>query len=256
MKILVTGGAGFIGSHLDDALIARGHNITVVDNLVLGRKENIEHLIDNPNFCFIEADLLDMDTPVIYLCGESFNVPIRVGGKKYVGILGTPQVNIKANSQAELDAKGIVFENVRLPENLDTAQKKNDEPQTVSDIVGLTIVHKQHGRGKVIEQHAKDFTVEFRSGKKNVFPFSVIGKSLRFEPPVNFEIPTKKNALVADTNIEVKSAPIASKPVRSNWAVPFEKLHKVVIASFAGDEAFSEKTDKTESSFNNSKSRL
>ena len=61
MKILVTGGAGFIGSHLDDALIARGHNITVVDNLVLGRKENIEHLIDNPNFCFIEADLLDME---------------------------------------------------------------------------------------------------------------------------------------------------------------------------------------------------
>ena len=61
MNILVTGGAGFIGSHLDDALIARGHNIAVVDNLVLGRKENIEHLIGNPNFRFIEADLLDMD---------------------------------------------------------------------------------------------------------------------------------------------------------------------------------------------------
>ena len=60
MKILVTGGAGFIGSHLDDALIERGHNITVVDNLVLGRKENIEHLIGNPNFRFIEVDLLDM----------------------------------------------------------------------------------------------------------------------------------------------------------------------------------------------------
>lgn len=61
MNILVTGGAGFIGSHLDDALIARGHNITVVDNLVLGRKENIEHLLDNSKFRFIEADLLDMD---------------------------------------------------------------------------------------------------------------------------------------------------------------------------------------------------
>ena len=61
MKILVTGGAGFIGSHLDDALIARGHNITVVDNLVLGRKENIGHLIGNTNFRFIEADLLDSE---------------------------------------------------------------------------------------------------------------------------------------------------------------------------------------------------
>lgn len=60
MRILITGGAGFIGSHLDDALIARGHQLTIVDNLVLGRKENIEHLIGSPNFRFIEADLLDM----------------------------------------------------------------------------------------------------------------------------------------------------------------------------------------------------
>lgn len=60
MKILVTGGAGFIGSHLDDALLAKGHQLTIVDNLVLGRKDNIEHLIGNPNFRFIEADLLDM----------------------------------------------------------------------------------------------------------------------------------------------------------------------------------------------------
>ncbi len=60
MKILVTGGAGFIGSHLNDALIARGHQLTIVDNLVLGRKENIEHLIGCLNFRFIEADLLDM----------------------------------------------------------------------------------------------------------------------------------------------------------------------------------------------------
>lgn len=60
MKILITGGAGFIGSHLDDVLIARGHQLTIVDNLVLGRKENIEHQIGNPNFRFIEADLLDM----------------------------------------------------------------------------------------------------------------------------------------------------------------------------------------------------
>lgn len=60
MKILVTGGAGFIGSHLCDALIAHGHNITIVDNLVLGRKENIAHLIGNPRFRFIEVDLLDL----------------------------------------------------------------------------------------------------------------------------------------------------------------------------------------------------
>jgi len=61
MNILITGGAGFIGSHLCDYLIADNHNITVVDNLVLGRKENIAHLIGHPNFCFIEEDLLHYD---------------------------------------------------------------------------------------------------------------------------------------------------------------------------------------------------
>lgn len=61
MRILVTGGAGFIGSHLDDALIARGHQITVVDNLVLGRKENISHLMGNPQFEFKEVDILDAE---------------------------------------------------------------------------------------------------------------------------------------------------------------------------------------------------
>lgn len=61
MNILVTGGAGFIGSHLCDTLIARGHQITVVDNLVLGRKENIRHLTVCPQFKFVEADILDAE---------------------------------------------------------------------------------------------------------------------------------------------------------------------------------------------------
>ena len=61
MNILVTGGAGFIGSHLCDALIVRGYNVVVVDNLVLGRKENISHLMNNPQFKYEEVDILDAD---------------------------------------------------------------------------------------------------------------------------------------------------------------------------------------------------
>ena len=61
MNILVTGGAGFIGSHLCDALLAKGHKVTVVDNLVLGRKENIAHLMTRDDFKFIEEDLLHDD---------------------------------------------------------------------------------------------------------------------------------------------------------------------------------------------------
>ena len=60
-KILVTGGAGFIGSHLCDSLHAEGHAITVMDNLILGVEENISHLKGRSDFNFVEADLLDID---------------------------------------------------------------------------------------------------------------------------------------------------------------------------------------------------
>lgn len=62
MKILITGGAGFIGSHLCDYLLAEKNSVTVIDNLVLGREENISHLLGCERFIFIKADLLDKDT--------------------------------------------------------------------------------------------------------------------------------------------------------------------------------------------------
>lgn len=56
-RILVTGGAGFIGSHLCDRLIHDGHEVLCLDNLFTGSKRNIEHLLKNPNFTFIERDV-------------------------------------------------------------------------------------------------------------------------------------------------------------------------------------------------------
>lgn len=61
MNILVTGGAGFIGSHLCDSLIMNNHKVTAVDNLLLGKIENVSHLSDNDNFKFTKADLLDIE---------------------------------------------------------------------------------------------------------------------------------------------------------------------------------------------------
>jgi UDP-glucose 4-epimerase len=58
MKVLITGGAGFIGSHLADLLISRHHEVVVVDNLSLGKKEHIQHLEDHIKFLFIKEDLL------------------------------------------------------------------------------------------------------------------------------------------------------------------------------------------------------
>jgi UDP-glucuronate decarboxylase len=58
-RILVTGGAGFLGSHLIDRLIARGDEVVCADNLFTGSKRNIEHLLDHKNFEFIRHDIVN-----------------------------------------------------------------------------------------------------------------------------------------------------------------------------------------------------
>ena len=58
MRVLVTGGAGFVGSHLCDALLAEGHSVVCADNLLTGRKENIAHLVREPAFEFVEQDVV------------------------------------------------------------------------------------------------------------------------------------------------------------------------------------------------------
>ena len=59
MRILITGGAGFLGSHLCDRLIAQGHDVLCMDNFFTGRKKNIEHLLGHPRFELIRHDVID-----------------------------------------------------------------------------------------------------------------------------------------------------------------------------------------------------
>jgi dTDP-glucose 4,6-dehydratase len=57
MRALVTGGAGFLGSHLCDALLADGHTVVCVDNLLTGRRSNLSHLAAEPRFEFVQRDI-------------------------------------------------------------------------------------------------------------------------------------------------------------------------------------------------------
>ncbi len=59
MRILITGGAGFLGSHLCDRLIAQEHDVLCMDNFFTGRKKNIEHLLGHPRFELIRHDVID-----------------------------------------------------------------------------------------------------------------------------------------------------------------------------------------------------
>ena len=85
MKILVTGGAGFIGSYIVDRLMRDNNEVTVFDNLSEGKKEFIEHHLDKDNFKFIEADLKDLDTVKAAMKGHEVvfhlgaNTDIRLG---------------------------------------------------------------------------------------------------------------------------------------------------------------------------------
>ena len=57
MKVLVTGGAGFIGSNLCETLVNRGYEVICLDNFITGKRENIKDLIGKPNFTLIEGDI-------------------------------------------------------------------------------------------------------------------------------------------------------------------------------------------------------
>ncbi|MEK6732039.1 MAG: GDP-mannose 4,6-dehydratase [Candidatus Omnitrophota bacterium] len=81
MKVLITGGAGFIGSHLSDELIADGNEVTILDDLSTGRFENIAHLDGNKSFQFIEGTILNemLVDKLVERCDVVYHLAAAVG---------------------------------------------------------------------------------------------------------------------------------------------------------------------------------
>ena len=81
MRYLITGGAGFIGSHLAEYLIKQGHHVHIIDNLSTGSLENVQHLINSPQFESTVADVLDYHTleQLVARCDQIFHLAAAVG---------------------------------------------------------------------------------------------------------------------------------------------------------------------------------
>lgn len=79
-RVLVTGGAGFLGSHLCDRLIKDGNDVICVDNLFTGSKDNIRHLLSNPYFEFIRHDVTQ---PIFVECDQIYNLACPASPKWY-----------------------------------------------------------------------------------------------------------------------------------------------------------------------------
>lgn len=71
LRVLVTGGAGFLGSHLCERLLQRGAHVTCLDNLFTGSKRNIQHLLVNPLFDFVQQDVTN---PIFFQVDEVYNL--------------------------------------------------------------------------------------------------------------------------------------------------------------------------------------
>ncbi|MCE7984597.1 MAG: SDR family oxidoreductase [Caldilinea sp. CFX5] len=105
MRILVTGGAGFLGSHLCDRLLAEGHEVIAMDNLLTGNTDNIAHLAGHKRFLFIEHNV----TNYIYIKGDLDAILHFASPASPVDYLELPIQTLKVGSLGTHNALGLAM---------------------------------------------------------------------------------------------------------------------------------------------------
>ncbi len=129
MRILLTGGAGFIGSHLADRLIAEGHRVIAMDNLVTGDTENIAHLRSDPNFEFIYHDISNH----IHVPGHLDWVLNLASPASPIDYLQLPIQTLKVGSLGTHNSLGLA-----------KAKSAKFLLTSTSEVYGDPLVHPQH----------------------------------------------------------------------------------------------------------------
>ncbi len=158
MQVLVTGGAGFIGSHVADKLIAAGHDVVIVDNFATGRRENL-----NPKARFVELDV--GDSALHALCAETqFDAVCHLAAQINVtASVADPQLDARVNIQGTINVleccvkygiKRLIFSSTGgaiygSPEELPAHEETPSEPVSPYGVSKLACEEyiKMYGRG-------------------------------------------------------------------------------------------------------------
>jgi len=128
VRILVTGGAGFIGSHLCDRLIEEGHDVVALDNLITGSTDNIAHLAGNPRFHFIHHDV----TEYIFVSGGLDFIFHLASPASPLDYLTYPIQTLKVGALGTHKALGLALE-----------KKAGFLLASTSEVYGDSLVHPQ-----------------------------------------------------------------------------------------------------------------
>ena len=158
MRVLVTGGAGYIGSHLVDALIKRGDEVLVVDNLSTGRFENVRHLLGHPAFHFINDSILNEALLERFIPSMDliFHLAAAVGVRN---ILHDPLAAINTNVRGTEVVLGLAFKywkRLVLASSSEIYGKASHVPFREDDdrVLGSTGVARwSYSMSKAIDEH-------------------------------------------------------------------------------------------------------
>ena len=199
-RALVTGGAGFLGSHLCDRLLAEGFEVVVFDNLITGSTDNIAHLIDNPNFRFIHYDVTEylyLDGPVdmvFHLASPASPADFTtkaiqiskvnaVGTHKALGLARAKNARFFLASTSEVYGDPLVH-----PQTEDYLGNVNpigvrgvyDEAKRFAESITMAY-HRSHGLDIKIVRIFNTYGPRMRLSDGRVVP-NFIGQALRGEP--------------------------------------------------------------------------
>ncbi len=205
MRILITGGAGFLGSHLCDRLLAEGHSVIAMDNLITGSTRNIQHHIGNDNFKFVKHNVYDY----IYVEGPldvvlHFASPASPSKTAPTGYLQLPIQTMKVGAIGTLNALGVArAKNARflLASTSEVYGDPLEHPQKESywghvDPVGVRSVydeakrfaealtmayHRRHGVDTRIVRIFNTYGPRMELGDGRVVP-NFVAQALRGEP--------------------------------------------------------------------------